>query len=47
NRGDIFSGAEQLGIPLEEHIAFCVEAMKARAEELGLAGAAQEQPATS
>ena len=47
NRGDIFSGAEQLGIPLEEHIAFCVEAMKARAEELGLAGAAQEQSATS
>jgi predicted hydrolase (HD superfamily) len=38
NRGDIVNGAEELGVPLEEHIAFCIEAMKARAPELGLAG---------
>jgi len=27
-----------MGIDLEEHIAFCIEAMKAIAAELGLAG---------
>jgi putative nucleotidyltransferase with HDIG domain len=41
NREDIVRGAEELAIPLEEHIAFCIEAMKARAVELGLAGTAQ------
>ena len=38
NRDDILNGAKELGVPLEEHIAFCIEAMKARAPELGLAG---------
>lgn len=38
NREDIVKGAEELGIPLDEHIAFCIEAMKARAEVLGLSG---------
>lgn len=47
NRSDIITGAEELGVPLEEHIAFCIEAMKARAPELGLAGVAAEQAATS
>jgi len=41
NRQDIVEGAEELGVPLEEHIAFCVKAMQDRAEELGLRGAAQ------
>lgn len=45
NRDDILNGAQELEIPLEEHIAFCIEAMKARAQELGLAGAAQTQNA--
>ena len=40
NRDDITNGATELQIPLEEHIAFCIEAMKAKAAELGLAGAA-------
>lgn len=40
NREDIVKGAQELGIPLEEHVAFCIEAMKARASELGLAGSA-------
>lgn len=40
NREDIVKGAQELGVPLEQHIAFCIEAMKARAPELGLAGAA-------
>src|SRR6476660_5376677 len=38
NRDDIVNGAADLGVELEEHIAFCVEAMKAIAGELGLAG---------
>lgn len=38
NRNDIINGAADLGIDLEEHIAFCIEAMKGIAEELGLAG---------
>ena len=38
NRDEIRQGAEELGVPLEEHIAFCIDAMRANAEELGLAG---------
>ena len=38
SRDDIINGAADLGIDLEEHIAFCIEAMKAIAAELGLAG---------
>ena len=38
NREDIVAGAQELGVPLEEHVAFCLEAMKARAAELGLEG---------
>jgi putative nucleotidyltransferase with HDIG domain len=36
NRDDIINGAADLGIELEEHIAFCIEAMKGIAVELGL-----------
>jgi putative nucleotidyltransferase with HDIG domain len=38
SRDDITNGAQELGVELEEHIAFCIEAMKAVAKELGLAG---------
>ena len=38
NRQDIVEGAQELGTPLDEHIDFCVKAMQARAEELGLKG---------
>src|SRR5580658_7521670 len=38
NRQDIVEGAQELGVPLDEHIEFCVKAMQARAEELGLKG---------
>ncbi|MGH9584534.1 MAG: HD domain-containing protein [Bryobacteraceae bacterium] len=31
SREDIVKGAQELGIPLDEHIAFCIEAMKTRA----------------
>jgi predicted hydrolase (HD superfamily) len=43
NREDILNGAQELGVPLDEHIAFCIEAMKERAPALGLAGTAQGQ----
>ncbi len=38
NRQEIVQGAEELAVPLEEHIDFCVKAMQERAEELGLKG---------
>src|SRR5579863_5355994 len=36
NREDVRKGAEELGIPLAEHIAFCIGAMRGVAEQLGL-----------
>ena len=41
NRDDITNGAAELNVDLDQHIEFCIEAMKRRAAELGLAGAAQ------
>jgi putative nucleotidyltransferase with HDIG domain len=38
NRDDIVNGAADLGVELEDHIAFCIEAMKGIAEKLGLDG---------
>jgi len=40
NRQEIIDGAQELGVPLEEHIDFCIKAMQTRAEELGLKGSA-------
>jgi putative nucleotidyltransferase with HDIG domain len=36
NREDIKKGADELGIPLEEHIDFCIKAMRENKEQLGL-----------
>jgi putative nucleotidyltransferase with HDIG domain len=36
NRDDIVNGAKDLGVDLDEHIAFCIQAMKGIAAELGL-----------
>jgi predicted hydrolase (HD superfamily) len=36
NREDVIQGAAELGVDLDTHIAFCLEAMKRRALELGL-----------
>jgi putative nucleotidyltransferase with HDIG domain len=36
NREDIIKGAEELDIPLEEHIQFCINAMKENRAQLGL-----------
>jgi putative nucleotidyltransferase with HDIG domain len=40
NRDDIINGAADLGVDPDEHITFCIEAMKAVAAELGLDGSA-------
>jgi putative nucleotidyltransferase with HDIG domain len=40
NRNDIVNGAAGLGVDLEEHIAFCIEAMRGIADKLGLDGSA-------
>src|ERR1700675_4340607 len=41
NRDDITNGARELGVELDQHIEFCIEAVKQRAAELGLAGTQQ------
>lgn len=40
NRDDVVGGAEELGVDLDEHIQFVIEAMRAVAPELGLDGTA-------
>ena len=40
NRDDIVGGATGLGVDLEEHITFCIEALKPIAAQLGLDGSA-------
>jgi predicted hydrolase (HD superfamily) len=41
NREDIVTGAAELGVPLDDHIAFCIAALQRKAEGLGLQGSAQ------
>ena len=36
NRDEIKNGAEELGVPLDEHIEFCITAMRANKKVLGL-----------
>jgi len=36
SRDDIKNGAQELGVSLEEHIQFCIDAMKSKKETLGL-----------
>ncbi len=45
SRNDITQGALELGVDLDEHIAFCIDAMRAQADSLGLlpAGAAKTE----
>lgn len=47
SRDDVRKGAEELGVPLEEHIAFCIAAMRENADALGLRGNIGTQAATS
>ena len=47
SREDITRGAEELGVTLDEHIAFCIDAMRAIADSLGLAPAQPSAPVAS
>jgi putative nucleotidyltransferase with HDIG domain len=38
NRDDVINGAAELGVDLDAHIEFCIQAMRNRAELLGLQG---------
>jgi putative nucleotidyltransferase with HDIG domain len=38
NRDDVINGAADLGVDLDEHISFVIEAMRARSADLGLSG---------
>jgi predicted hydrolase (HD superfamily) len=40
SREDVVQGAAELGVDLDEHIAFVIEAMRREAAPLGLQGAA-------
>jgi putative nucleotidyltransferase with HDIG domain len=47
SRDDVRKGAEELGVPLEEHVAFCIKAMRENADALGLRGNIASQSAAS
>ena len=38
NRAEVRQGAEELGVPLDEHIAFCIQALRPVEPTLGLGG---------
>jgi predicted hydrolase (HD superfamily) len=38
SRDDVVKGAEELGVPLDEHITFCIGALREHADALGLRG---------
>jgi putative nucleotidyltransferase with HDIG domain len=40
NRLDVYRGAEELGVPLEEHLAFVIRALVGVAPQIGLGGPA-------
>ncbi len=40
NRADVYRGAEELGVPLEEHLAFVIRALTGVASQIGLGGPA-------
>ena len=40
NRDDVINGAAELGVPLDDHIAFVIDAMRGVAPSIGLAGVA-------
>ncbi len=42
NRDDVVQGATELGVDLDEHIAFVITAMQERAADLGLAGSGNQ-----
>ena len=47
NRDDVIIGAADLGVDLDEHIAFVIRAMQGAASEIGLAGVSSDAAAES
>ena len=47
NREDILLGAAELGVDLDEHIQFVIDALKRSASEIGLAGISAGDPAAA
>lgn len=50
NREELTEGAEELGVPFDEHVTFVIAAMAANADALGLAGTGEQdsgQPSRS
>jgi len=45
SRDDIVNGAAELGVDLDQHIEFCIQAMRTRARELGIEGTPEPPPA--
>jgi len=45
NRDDITRGAAELGVELDAHVAFCIEAMRGIAAQLGLEGKKADEAA--
>ena len=45
SRDDVVTGAEELGVELEDHIAFVIGAMQSVAEDIGLGGIASDATA--
>lgn len=46
NREDILRGAEEVGVPLDDHITFCIGAMRGIANQLGLTAPGEVAGAT-
>jgi len=44
SRDDIVNGAAELGVDLDQHIDFCIRAMRSRAAELGIEGIPELAP---
>ena len=45
NRDDVMLGAQELGVELEPHIQFVIDAMRRSADAIGLAGTPDDQAA--
>jgi len=45
NREDIYQGAQELGVELDDHIRFVIDALKPVQQEIGLGP--REEPATA
>src|ERR1700741_4100746 len=47
SRDDVRKGAEEMGVPLEEHIAFCISALRKQPAPLALRGSIATQAAST